>query len=93
MFHARSSCNKVRLPQAFVSYSLFSAFLSEVVESGVRKHLGRLLPDTLPNFSAARYDGEDHIAAHDDLVPEAYTTEEVSQAKLHQCLVSASHCR
>ena len=59
----------------------------------MRKHLGRLLPDTLPNFSAARYDGEDHIAAHDDLVPEAYTTEEVSQAKLHQCLVSASHCR
>ncbi|CAE6920646.1 unnamed protein product [Symbiodinium sp. CCMP2592] len=48
---------------------------------GAARVLARLLPDTLPNFSAARYDGEDHIAAHDDLVPEAYTTEEVSQVR------------
>ncbi|CAE7226674.1 unnamed protein product [Symbiodinium pilosum] len=48
---------------------------------GASRVLARLLPDTLPNFSAARYEGNDHIAAHDDLVPEAYTTEEICEVR------------
>lgn len=46
---------------------------------GVARVLGKLYPDTLPNFSAARYNKSDHIAKHDDLVPECYTKSEVQR--------------
>eukprot|EP00913_Durusdinium_trenchii_P010472 g9819.t1 len=45
----------------------------------------QMLPGTLPNFSAACYQGQDHIAPHTDEVPEEYSTEdsfqEVSELK------------
>lgn len=46
---------------------------------GVARLLGKLMPGTLPNFSAARYNQRDHIAPHDDLVPECYTAAEVQR--------------
>jgi len=46
---------------------------------GVSRLLSQLLPGTLPNFSAARYTKSDHIAPHDDLVPESYTASEVER--------------
>lgn len=55
--------------------------LAEVEARGplldVARLLWRLLPETLPNFTAARYGRADHIAPHDDLVREQYTRQEV----------------
>jgi hypothetical protein len=46
---------------------------------GVARLLAGMLPGTLPNFSGARYNSSDHIAPHDDLVPESYTEAELSR--------------
>ncbi|CAK9028587.1 unnamed protein product [Durusdinium trenchii] len=48
---------------------------------GGARVLAQMLPGTLPNFSAACYQGQDHIAPHTDEVPEEYSTEEVSELK------------
>ncbi|CAJ1406842.1 unnamed protein product [Effrenium voratum] len=53
----------------------------DVVLLGAARFLARLLPGTLPNFSAACYRGRDHIAPHTDLVPETYSMEEVKQLR------------
>ncbi|CAJ1406844.1 unnamed protein product [Effrenium voratum] len=68
----------------------------DVVLLGAARFLARLLPGTLPNFSAACYRGRDHIAPHTDLVPETYSMEEVKQEwpgnepQLHSCVCQLS---
>ncbi|CAK0808653.1 unnamed protein product, partial [Prorocentrum cordatum] len=44
---------------------------------GVARLLWRLVPHSLPNFTAAMYGPADHIAPHDDSVREQYTWQEV----------------
>ncbi|CAJ1365177.1 unnamed protein product [Effrenium voratum] len=71
----------------------------DVVLLGAARFLARLLPGTLPNFSAACYRGRDHIAPHTDLVPETYSMEEVKQEwpgnepQLHSCVCSQLSCQ
>lgn len=48
---------------------------------GAARVLARMLPGTLPNFAAARYERSDRIAPHDDLVPEEYSKSEVRNLK------------
>jgi len=45
----------------------------------VSRALWQLLPEAVPNFTAARYGPSDHIAPHDDLVKEDYAWKEVAQ--------------
>jgi hypothetical protein len=48
---------------------------------GAARVLGKLLPGTLPNFSAACYWKKDYIAPHDDLVPESYSLGELRRVE------------
>eukprot|EP00435_Cladocopium_sp_Y103_P006610 s2158_g2.t1 len=48
---------------------------------GAARVLAKMLPGTLPNFSAACYRGRDHIAPHTDEVPEAYSAAELQRLR------------
>eukprot|EP00927_Polykrikos_kofoidii_P041758 TRINITY_DN3560_c0_g1_i4.p1 TRINITY_DN3560_c0_g1~~TRINITY_DN3560_c0_g1_i4.p1 ORF type:complete len:461 (+),score=57.92 TRINITY_DN3560_c0_g1_i4:61-1383(+) len=57
-------------------FDLFELESHEAMLS-IARLLWRLLPQTVPNFTAARYGTTDHIAPHDDLVLERYSSREV----------------